>query len=73
VGDVISVIVGVIAVVFVLAWLAMNLGVGEHALDWLAGLFGAPAIRLSRRINAARRRRSIAKLPPDVPPPPESF
>jgi hypothetical protein len=50
----------------------MSLGVGEHAFDWVTGLLGKPAIRLSRRINAARRERSLAKLPPDVPPPPES-
>jgi hypothetical protein len=66
----ISLVLGV-AVLVVLAILIMSaLGVGEQFLDPIVGVLGAPVIRLSQRINTARRERALRKLPPGVPPPP---
>jgi hypothetical protein len=66
----ISVVLGVIALLVLVVWIMSAIGVGDQFLEPLIGVLGAPFIRLSRRINAARRERSIKKLPPDVPPPP---
>lgn len=66
----ISGVLGVIAFVVLVVWVMLSLGMGEQILNPLIGLFGAPVIRLSRRVSAARRNRSIKRLPPAVPPPP---
>jgi hypothetical protein len=66
---VISVVIGVVALVVAAAWALTSLGVGSSFIEPVTGALG---IRLSRRINAVRRRRSLRKLPPDIPPPPPS-
>ena len=66
----ISVVLGVVALIILVVWIVSALGIAQQFLEPLVGLFGAPFLRLSRKINDARRERSIKKLPPDVPPPP---
>jgi hypothetical protein len=66
----ISVVLGVVALIVLVVLLMSALGVGQQFLEPIIGVLGSPVIRLSRRINAARRERAIKKLPPDVPPPP---
>jgi hypothetical protein len=66
---VISVVIGVVALVVAAAWALTSLGVGSSFIEPVTGVLG---IRLSRRINAVRRWRSLRKLPPDIPPPPPS-
>jgi hypothetical protein len=63
-------VLGALAFVVLVVWVMSTVGIGEHILNPLIGLFGAPFIRLSRSVNNARRERSIKKLPPGVPPPP---
>ena len=67
---VISVVLGVAALIILVVWIMSALGVGQQVFEPLVGVFGTPFIRLSQKINAARRERRIRKLPPDVPPPP---
>jgi hypothetical protein len=69
----ISVVLGVVALIILIVWIMSVLGVGQQFLEPVTGLFGAPFIRLSRKINDAGRERSIEKLPPDVPPPPPAL
>jgi hypothetical protein len=66
----ISVVIGVFVLLVLAVLIISSIGVGEQFLDPVIGVLGAPIIRLSRSINAARRERSIKKLPPDVPAPP---
>jgi hypothetical protein len=63
----ISLIIGIAALVVAGALVMAALGIGANHIDPVSGLGG---LWLSRRINAARRRRSIKRLPPDVPTPP---
>jgi len=68
----ISVGIGVIGLVILAVVILLSLGVGEQFFDPVIGVLGRPAIRLSRKINAARRERAIKKLPSDVPAPPQA-
>lgn len=68
----ISVALGVIALVVLTVLIMVALGVGDEFLDPVIGVLGKPVVRLSRRINATRRDRAVRKLPPDVPPPPSA-
>jgi hypothetical protein len=61
---------GLIAFAGLILWIMSVLGIGEQFLNPFIGVFGGPIIRLSRRISASRRERSIKRLPPSVPPPP---
>jgi hypothetical protein len=63
----ISLAIGIVAFLVLGALVLAALGVGANQIDPVTGL---GAIWLSRRINAARRRRSIDRLPPGIPPPP---
>jgi len=63
---------GAVLLVLVLAFVALQLGIGEQFLEPIIALLGKPFILVSRRINEARRERAIRKLPPDIPPPPRS-
>ena len=62
----IAVVIGVGAVVVLAAvvWFAL---LGVNVIDPVTGAIGT---RWSRRINAYRRKRSLKRLPPDVPAPP---
>jgi hypothetical protein len=64
-----EVVMSVLIALVVLAFVgALVTGVGEHLNPFNAA--GLLAIRFSRRVNDYRRRRSLAKLPPHIPPPP---
>jgi hypothetical protein len=70
-NGVVSVVLGVLALMVVIAWIAVSLGIGEQFVQPLIAFFGYPVIRLTRVIAARRRERSIRRLPPGVPPPPD--
>jgi hypothetical protein len=63
----ISVVIGIAALIVLGALVLNALGIGANQIDPVSGLGG---IWLSRRINAARRKRSLKRLPSSVPPPP---
>lgn len=66
----VSLMLGVVVVVILAGWIMSAVGIGERFLDPFVAVVVAPAIWVSRNINARRRKRSIARLPSDVPPPP---
>jgi hypothetical protein len=63
----ISVVIGIAALIVLGAVVLNALGIGAPQIDPVSGLGG---IWLSRRINSARRQRSLKRLPSSVPPPP---
>jgi hypothetical protein len=63
----ISVVLGILLLVVLAVWIMSAARVGEQFLDLVMGVLGAPIMRLTRSISAARRERSIKKLPPGVP------
>jgi hypothetical protein len=65
----VSLVLGVVVLVILAVWIMSAIGIGEQLFEPLVAFLGAPVIWLSHIINAVRRKRSIKKLPPGVPPP----